>query len=286
MPPHTHVHARFAGLPVAASSHQSAAVAEPLDVAALRQAGYAAVVHLAEAASTMDEARRVAALAAPSLPCVVVADRQTGGRGRQGARWWQAPGSVAASLVVERPGIVNPPPTWSLACGLALAEALAALEPAIAPRVRWPNDVESCRRKLAGILVEAVGHGRVIFGVGVNTTGRAADAPRALRDRLVTVPDACGRPLAPTRLLAAFLPRLLALLDALAADPEMLPDRYRRWCALTGQPVTIHLGGASHHGVCRGIAADGSLVVDLPDGPRRFASGSLTAPDAVWRGES
>jgi BirA family biotin operon repressor/biotin-[acetyl-CoA-carboxylase] ligase len=267
-----------------APSAHPATSADPIDAAVLRQAGYATVIHRAEIDSTMDEARRVAVEPSPCLPAVVVADRQSLGRGRQGARWWHAPDSLAASLVVERAGTGGPPPTWSLACGIALAEALDALEPALGPRVRWPNDIEVGGRKLAGILVEAVADGRAIFGIGVNTAGRALDAPPALRARLATIPDVLGRPLGRTSVLAAFLPRLRALLDLLAADPAALVERYRPWCSLTGHRVTLHLGGGGYEGLCSGIASDGSLVLDTPAGLRRFASGSLTAADDVWRG--
>jgi BirA family biotin operon repressor/biotin-[acetyl-CoA-carboxylase] ligase len=267
-------------------SPQTARDPGPLDGAVLRDAGYATVVHLRDAATTMDEARRLAALPAAALPAVVVADRQTLGRGRQGARWWQAPGSLAASLVIDCGAASGPSPIWSLACGIALVEVLAALAPTLAPRLRWPNDVEVGGRKLAGILVEAHAAGRAIFGIGVNTTGHVADAPAALRGRLVTVPDTGAPPLDRTRLLAALLPGLVALLDTLAVDPAALVDRYRPWCGLEGRPVTLHLGGGTHRGTCLGIASNGALVLDTAEGPRAFTSGSLTAPHDVWHGEA
>ena len=265
-------------------SPQTATDPGPLDSAALRAAGYATVVHLHDAASTMDEARRLAAHPGAALPAVVVADRQTLGRGRQGARWWQAPGSLAASLVIDSGGAAGPAPTWSLACGVALVEALATLAPTLGPRLRWPNDVEVGGRKLAGILVEVHGVGRAIFGIGVNTTGHVADAPAALRDRLVTLPDTGLPPLERGPLLVALLPVLVGLLDTLAVDPAALVRRYRPWCGLEGQPVTLHLGGGTHRGTCRGIAADGALLLDTAEGPRAFTSGSLTAPHDVWHG--
>lgn len=277
---------RSATLAMPTPSPQTASNPGPLDLAALRGAGYATVLHLRDAASTMDEARRLAARTDAALPAVVVADRQTLGRGRQGARWWQAPGSLAASLVIERGPTAGPSPIWSLACGIALVEVLTALAPALGPRLQWPNDVAVGGRKLAGILVEAHGAGRAIFGIGVNTTGHVAAAPPALRGRLVTVPDTGSPPLGRTPLLAALLPRLVALLDTLAVDPAALIDRYRPWCDLEGRIVTLHLGGGIHRGTCLGIAADGALVLDTAEGPHAFTSGSLTAPHDVWHGEA
>ena len=191
----------------------------------------------------MDRARRIAADPLVRLPAAVIADRQTGGRGRRGAAWWQPTGSLAASLVVDGSAVAGGvTPTWSLACGVALAETIRDLEPAVAARVRWPNDVEVAGRKLAGILVETAADGRAVFGVGVNTSGRASDAPEPLRDRVITLPDVTGRTMPRQRLLAALVPRLLDMLGRLAAEPRMLGRRYRPLCSLTGSDVRVFVG--------------------------------------------
>jgi BirA family biotin operon repressor/biotin-[acetyl-CoA-carboxylase] ligase len=262
----------------------SCPIPDPIDPAALHAAGFATVDVLAEAESTMVRARELAADASCALPAAVIADQQTMGRGRRGARWWQPPGSLAVSIVLAADG-GTPPPAWSLACGVALAETLRAIEPAVEAVVRWPNDVEVAGRKLAGILVETVAGGRTIFGIGVNTTGSAADAPAPLARRVATLPDLVGAALPRERLLVAFLPRFRRLLADLAVAPAVLPDRYRPLCALDGLPVTIHVNAGRHHGICRGIAPDGALVLDTAGGRERFASGSLTDPADVWRGD-
>ena len=105
----------------------------PLDRVALAACwGLATLEHYAEVGSTMERAREIASDRLVPLPAIVMADLQTAGRGRQGARWWQAPGSLAVSIVLDVPGVIagvtsltpaGPPPIWSLACGVALAEA-------------------------------------------------------------------------------------------------------------------------------------------------------------------
>ncbi|MFM7109323.1 MAG: biotin--[acetyl-CoA-carboxylase] ligase [Planctomycetaceae bacterium] len=259
---------------------------DPLDVAALRAAGFATVVHRAEVGSTMDEARPLAADPATALPAVVVADRQAAGRGRRGAAWWQAPGALAASIVIDGGDAGPPRPTWALACGVALAEAIRHLEPAVAAVVRWPNDVEAGGRKLAGILVETAAHARAVVGIGVNTTGSAAAAPEALRHRVGTLPDITGRALCRGTLLAAFLPRFVELVESPNRDGGALARRYRPLCALDGTVITLHAGAERHTGVCRGITASGALVIDTPTGRREFTSGSLTDPAAAWTGDA
>lgn len=259
---------------------------DPIDARALISvAGLAAFEHVPHVGSTMERARHLAAEAKTALPALVVADRQLLGRGQRGARWWQADGSLAMSLVVDAGVAGGPPPAvWSLACGVALAESLAALVPEIDPLVRWPNDVEIGGRKIAGILVEALPGGRAIFGVGVNTTGSSRGAPAEIAARLVTIPDLVGTSLPRGRLLADFLPRLFALLAVTAADPAALLPRQRARCSLDGEVVTIHRGDERLTGICRGIALDGALLLDTPAGRVVVRSGSLTPPEQVWRG--
>lgn len=258
---------------------------DPIDPAVLVRPGCLATFeHLDCVCSTMERARDIAADDTLPLPAAVVADRQSLGRGRRGARWWQPPGGLVTSIVIGCRASA-PRPAWSLACGVALAETIRLLEPAVRAVVRWPNDVEVEGRKLAGIIVETAGPQRVIIGVGVNTTGSALEAPAALRDRVATLPDITGRPLPRERLLNAFVPRLLTLLEAMATDPAALLTRYRPLCSLDGTIVTVYGADASHTGTCRGIMADGTLVLDTPAGLILFAAGSLTAPGDVWRGD-
>jgi BirA family biotin operon repressor/biotin-[acetyl-CoA-carboxylase] ligase len=162
---------------------------------------------------------------------------------------------------------------------------VAAVAPAVEPLVRWPNDIEASGRKLAGILVEATPGGRAIFGIGVNTSGSCREAPPPLDKTIVTIPDLTGSPLPRERLLADFLPRLFQLLAATAVDPEAFVARYRARCGLDGHPVTVFSGEERLTGICRGIAADGRLVLDTPAGRMHVTSGSLTHPSDVWRGE-
>lgn len=259
---------------------------DPIDPASLvRPGSLAGFERLAEAASTMDRAREVAADPTAALPFAVVADRQLRGRGRRAAAWWQPAGSLAVSVVVssgEHPA--GPPPAWSIAGGVAVAETIRTLEPAVTACVRWPNDVEVDGRKLAGILVETAGDGRVVFGIGINTTGSAADAPGPIAHRVATLPDLVARSLGRERLLADLLPRLFGLLAEMAREPARLAARYRPLCCLSGKPIRVHVADRVEEGTCGGIAPDGRLILDTPAGRRLVVSGSLTPPEEVWRG--
>lgn len=257
-------------------------------------AGFETILHLEEAGSTMDVARLMVEEGSAPLPGLIVADRQSAGRGRRGSGWWLPPGGLAATVVhdVGFLGGGSPIAAWSIACGVAMAEAIRAVHPGVAAAVKWPNDVLVGDRKLAGCLVETLSRrlaepdarGAVLFGVGVNTSGHGADAPPELRQRVVTLPDLAGAPIPRPVLLAAFLPRLESLCRAIAVRPSVLVERYEPLCGLAGRPVVLHTstaaGPACVHGRCLGIEADGALRLLTARGVERFVSGSLTRADA------
>jgi BirA family biotin operon repressor/biotin-[acetyl-CoA-carboxylase] ligase len=112
---------------------------------------------LAECGSTQDQARAL------GLGAVVVAGRQTAGRGQQGNRWADTGcDGLAVSVVLE----ATTKPERSRAVASAIAVALGELLPRRL-RVKAPNDVMLDGRKLAGVLIEQA-DGLAVIGVGIN----------------------------------------------------------------------------------------------------------------------
>ena len=139
---------------------------------------------LAETESTNDVARDWALAGAPE-GTVVVADKQTRGRGRR-ARLWDSPAGVGlyASFVLR--------PDWPAAQAAQLAilgglAAFHALELAGVKnlRIKWPNDILAGGRKICGVLVEPrLGAERIEFavvGIGINVGQARDDFPPELR---------------------------------------------------------------------------------------------------------
>ena len=243
----------------------------------------AAVEHYAQLGSTQDRARLAATEPTAQLPLLIVADRQTAGRGRAENTWWTGEGALAFSLLFDPQCFGcprRPAPKLSLAVGVALVDA-------IAPRLtsvhfplglHWPNDVFVGGRKLAGILVEVLPDGRHIVGVGLNTNNRAADAPPALREQIATLADLTGSQHDPTELLIDLLAALDARLRQLGADDLALVAALETLCLQHDQTLTVYLGAEAITGRCIGIARDGGLMLDTATGRRIFHSGTLRPP--------
>ncbi|MBB2902248.1 BirA family biotin operon repressor/biotin-[acetyl-CoA-carboxylase] ligase [Kineococcus radiotolerans] len=211
---------------------------------------------------------------------VLVADHQTGGRGRLGRTWSAPPRSGLAVSVLLRPQ--RPAAEWSLlplVTGLAAVDALEAL--GVRTRLKWPNDVlvEGPDRpgKVCGILAEArtgAGGARVVLGAGINVSLRTEELPV---DTATSLALAGARSCDRDTVLRRYLRALRARVDAWGAGESPLGD-YRALSATIGQDVRAHLPDGS---VLEALAVDvdeeGRLVVEGSGGART----SLSAADVV-----
>lgn len=236
--------------------------------------------------STNDRAAHLAAQGVKELPLLVVADRQTAGRGRGAKRWWTGEGSVAFSLLVEARTVAadeSRSPLVALAVAVAVADTVAPLLPDYRVGIHWPNDVlarialPSDDRKLCGILVEVLPDRRHVIGIGLNVNNTLAAAPPELRNKAATIRDLAGRQFDRTGVLIDLLDRLEREFAALRADPKNVARRANELSLQTGQTLLFHCGQREIAGVCRGIADDGALLLETPSGVQAFYSGTTTA---------
>jgi BirA family biotin operon repressor/biotin-[acetyl-CoA-carboxylase] ligase len=231
-----------------------------------------AIVRKGSVPSTQSVALELAEQGAPDRT-VVIADHQTAGRGRRGARWEDEPGASLLMSIVLRPALEPTRlPTLSYVAAVAVAEALAAVAPLV-PRLKWPNDVLVESRKIAGILLETkLGRTPVttILGVGINLAQR--HFPPALADRATSVAIETGLAVDREVLLTALLDRFDVWRRRLEA--EGFDVVRRRWIALSdtiGRRVSV--GGRV--GIAQDLDEDGALILENSDGRQRVVAGEM-----------
>lgn len=211
-----------------------------------------------ETGSTNADLAAAAARGAPEGR-VLVAERQTAGRGRLDRAWRSPAGAGLTFSVLLRPPV--PVARWGwlpLLTGVALVAALRE-HAGVQAGLKWPNDVLVHGRKLAGVLSEAHG-GAVVLGVGLNVSTRREELPDAGATSLAL--EGAATTDRPT-LLKAALRVLTRAYAGWLADPAALPPAYRSVCVTLGRPVLVELpGGARLHGTADDVDDAGRLVVD------------------------
>jgi BirA family biotin operon repressor/biotin-[acetyl-CoA-carboxylase] ligase len=229
--------------------------------------------------STQDDARALAATALPAASaCVVLAEAQTGGRGRAGRRWDTAPlASLALTLVTDTRLPASALPALAPALGVVLAEALAPEAADLG--LKWPNDLWRDGGKLAGLLVEAApradGSLRLAIGLGLNV--RELPVLQALGRPVRALPQ--GGRIDRSRLAARLIDALWRGWQIYAAVGFVpFAARYAERDLLRGQSVTLSIGGIQRTGIGVGLAEDGALLLDFDGRIKRIVAGEVEGP--------
>ena len=194
-----------------------------------RERGIAAVEYHLQTTSTNDCALRLAHQPLPSdashgLLGIVLANRQSAGRGRRSKAWWSGDGALMLSLLVDMDKCKLPKEEWpkvSLTTGLAVCEALGTVVEGIDSRLKWPNDVYANGKKVCGILIEvpAVAARRLVIGIGINVYNSLRHAPGELQAIATSLVDEAGDVPRMAAVLAAVLDQIQAHLAPLIEDP-------------------------------------------------------------------
>ena len=235
------------------------------------------VTVLSSVDSTNTLAKKLAAEGAPH-GTVIMADQQTGGRGRQGRSFLSLPSVGVYLSVLLRPK-TTPEGLMHLTAMTAVAACNAVEQVAgIRPGIKWTNDLVIGRKKTAGILTELsleAESGTVdyaIIGIGVNCNHTEEDFPPDLRPIATSIRQETGKPVN-RNLLAASLIRELA-----RAEREMFSKKsawmkaYAAGCITIGQDVKILRGGTVRFAHADGVDEDAALLVTYDDGTKAAVS--------------
>jgi BirA family biotin operon repressor/biotin-[acetyl-CoA-carboxylase] ligase len=202
---------------------------------------------------------------------VLVAERQTAGRGRMGRPWHAEPdASLTFSLLYKLPRGVSPA-GLSLAVGVAIAETLRELG-VDGVALKWPNDILRNGRKLAGVLIELTGSSAVI-GLGLNLR-LPADLPDDVRQTAAALDGDIDR----NQLLARLLASLHGVLETFGDGGfAVLRDRWSALNAYAGTPVrVISEFAVPVEGICMGVDVDGALLLETAVCVQRILSGDVS----------
>lgn len=212
--------------------------------------------------STSSECRR--RLAAGEARCLVLAERQTAGRGRQGRDFFSPAGrGLYFSLLFSPTGGIGAADGFTAYAAVCVRRALRELC-GVDCGIKWVNDLYLGGRKVCGILTEAVGDA-LIVGVGIDIL--PGELPAELTETVGALGADCDR----SALCAAIVNGLLAW-DS--GDRSFMAE-YRAASVVLGREIAFLQNGEERRGVARDLAPDGSLLAEVDGALCRLDSGEV-----------
>ena len=262
-------------MPILDPGRSQAAQLEPLQLDEVRDGLTAKRIgtdfyYFLELDSTNNFARRLAEQAT-SAGTIVIAERQTQGRGRAGRSWISPPYMNLYLSIVLRPEL--PPaeaPQITLMAAVALADTVASFM-SLPVLIKWPNDILVNGKKLAGILTEASSTSEridfVILGIGINLNFPEKLMPEAIRQRATSLLIATQNNIR----REVFLRRLIQDLDRCYGILEetgfgAIMPRWEARFGLRDRRVRVDMIDGAIFGRARGIDRDGALIVETDNG--------------------
>ena len=223
------------------------------------------ILYYPEVSSTMDTAKDLARKNCPDFT-VVVAGRQTRGRGRLKRQWLSDDGGLYFTMVL-RPDIpVRLSSRVNFLASLTLARVLRELFQ-IDAAVKWPNDLLVKGKKISGMLAELEAEtNRVVFisiGMGINVNNDPSKAePGATSLKKIT-----GREISKNLLLARFLDEFETSLGK--ADLNYVISEWKKYTVTLGRRVKIVTHKEVSEGLAIDVEPDGALILKLADGTHK-----------------
>jgi BirA family biotin operon repressor/biotin-[acetyl-CoA-carboxylase] ligase len=237
------------------------------------------IVHLAETASTNILAMDLAHKGATD-GTVVIAEVQTGGKGRMGRAWASPRGNLYLSVILRPEVPVHKAPLITLMGAVAVASAVRE-HLGIPAGIKWPNDILIAGKKVAGLLTEMSAETdrirHIVLGIGVNVNMDIRELPADVRRTATTLAAVAAARVDRT----AFAKALMVGLDSwyhrfLKSDAEVL-DAWNKLNVTIGSRVAVAGAGTVLEGLARGVDAEGRLIVKLDDGSlRQVTAGDVT----------
>lgn len=221
---------------------------------------------LSTVASTQEEAKRLAEAGAPE-GTTVLAEEQTGGRGRQGKKWHSPFGKGVWMSVILRPELpLMSTPQLTLMAGVAVCRAIRRVS-GVEAGIKWPNDLLAGERKICGILVESALRDNklayCIAGIGISVNLTRDDYPEALHSVATSLLiERDGEPVDRSVLAGAVLAELESLYHFYLE--EGFSAIARLWEALSvtvGREVARQTPQGRIEGIAAGLDDLGGLLV-------------------------
>ena len=217
----------------------------------------------------------------PSEGMIVVAEEQTGGRGRLGRSWYAPYGKGVWMSVLLRPQV-----RLEIVYQMTMVTAVAVLRAVrsvcgIVPEIKWPNDLQYRGKKLCGILTEMSAEADrvnyVVVGIGINTAPAGDLIPPEIQHQVTSLSEISGVVVDRVKIAQGILRELENCYESwLAGGFPSLLDEWKGYCNSLNRHLTVKTLSEVYTGWAEDVDSDGALLLKLDSGElKKFVSGDV-----------
>ena len=205
---------------------------------------------------------------------VTIAETQTAGHGRLGAKWFSPVGGLWFSVILRPKLSVSESVKLVFVPGLAVAEVLSKFYK-LEVETKWPNDVLVNGRKICGVLSEMNTTGGkinyAVIGIGVNGNFQVKQSiPRSVRKMATSLEDEVGRKVCLEELFKLLLERLERLYYSFVeGQSKHILEKWKSYASFLGQVVEVSSNREEFEGLALDVDQDGALILQLKDAKSR-----------------
>ena len=237
------------------------------------------IVHVDEVASTNTLAMELAQKGAVD-GTVVIAETQSGGKGRLGRTWLSPSGNLYMSVILRPAVPIFKAPLITLMGAVAVASGIRK-QCRIPVGIKWPNDILLSGKKVSGLLTEMSAEPdrirHIVLGIGVNVNMDSRALPADVRKLATTLAAAAGRPVDRTALARTLLAELDLWYHRFLKGDAAVLAAWNELNITLGHRVAVSGGSAKLEGLAHGVDGEGRLILKLDDGTlRQVAAGDVT----------
>jgi BirA family biotin operon repressor/biotin-[acetyl-CoA-carboxylase] ligase len=212
---------------------------------------------------------------------IIIAERQTAGKGRLGREWFSPAGGIWLSIILYPQLPPSYIPRITLMTAVAVVKAIKICTQ-IESQIKWPNDILINEKKVCGILTEMSAEldiiNWVVVGIGINANIDHRDFPEDIQKNTISLKETSGKEISRVKLAQTFLQEFEKYYEKLKR--KEFPSILREWKLYShtlGRKIRVDMGERIITGEAVDINKEGALVLKKEDGERvEIISGTVS----------
>lgn len=203
---------------------------------------------------------------------LVVANKQTGGKGRRGRSWYSPDSGIWMSIILQRRFSLQRAAELTLLTSIAVRRAIQSIT-GLPIQIKWPNDLLMNGRKICGILAEIRADGETVHhavvGIGINANAPTEDFPESLREVATSIYAESGQSLNKCKLTAQILYEFEPLYEQLISGKSSFAKLLPEWKSASdtlGKMIKVLTPRHTYEGIALDIDELGVLYLQLKSG--------------------